>query len=38
MSVNPKNEGVKHACDHCNYQASQKNNLVTHIKLRHGIK
>ena len=37
--IKSKHEGVKYACNQCDYQATQQFNLTTHIKAKHeGVK
>ena len=31
------NEGVKYACDQCDYQATQQGNLTRHIQNMHEV-
>ena len=39
MSKNGRYEGVKFPCDHCDYKATQKVNLLRHLKSVHeGVK
>ena len=37
--IKSKHDGVKYACDKCDYQATQQGNLRTHMKSKHeGVK
>ena len=33
--IQSKHKGIKYACNQCDYQATYKNNLTSHIKRNH---